>query len=404
MTPMNVDEAQIAEIVQELRETGVYVDPSMDRTLPAAFQAELREQVAESKVPVYVAMVPIERTDPSFHGDHELFAGVLHGDLGEDGVFLVYSELFGKVDGVAYNVSGDEPYMAWFAATKEHGRDLQQQLTKTITYLNNGKGREVYEKLRAQEEKQEEKREEQGTSTPQPSYDEGSNDTVAAVGATVGVVLLLVGAVFAARRFGRRKQPASTRYVKGKGYVTDRPFELPAATLSMIRQSRDEQLERRAEAAVLALGEAIDRTEMKGNAPVSWQAALDHYDLSRRILDRKHSQADVVGSLVLSERGQQALSAASRGRKWTPEASCYFNPLHGRGSRQVRWGGQTGTATVPACADCARDIEKEREPDDVLDFVVDGGARHYFDLNLEPWSSTGYGALDPDLVSRLFRG
>lgn len=395
---MSIDEATIAEIVAELGDTGVYIDPSMTRQFPPDFQAELREQVAESKVPVHVAMVPVERDDPTFHGDHDLFAGVLHGDLGQDGVYLVYSELLGRVEGVEYGVGG-EPYMAWFAAAKEHDGDLQQQLTKTITYLNNGQGREVYDRLSEQEE-------EQGTSssTWQPQYDEGLNGTVETVGATVGIVLLVVGAVYAARRWGRRKEKGGTRYVKGKGYVTDRPFELPAATLSMIRQSRDEQLERRAEAEVLALGEAIDRTEMKGDAPTSWQAALDHYDLSRRILDGRHSQADVVGALVLSERGQAALSAASRGQKWSPEVSCYFNPLHGRGSRRVRWAGQQGAAQVPACADCARDLERDREPDDVLDFVVDGRARHYFDLDLEPWSSTGYGALDPDLTGRLFRG
>lgn len=396
---MSIDEGTIAEIVAELQDTGVYVDPSLARQLPPAFQTELREQVADSKVPVHVAMVPVPETDPTFHGDHELFAGVLHGDLGEDGVYLVYSEIFGRIDGVEYGLTGREPYMAWFAATREHEGDLQQQLTKTVTYLNNGKGREVYERLSEQ-------REEQGSSssTGQPSYDGGANNAAETVGATVGIVLLIAGAAYAVRRFARRRKKPTARYIKGKGYVTDRPFELPAATLSMIRQSRDEQLERRAEAEVLALGEAIDGTEMKGGAPESWQAALDHYDLSRRILDGEHSQADVVGALVLSERGQAALSAASRGGSWQPEPSCYFNPLHGRSSRKVRWSGASGATSVPACTSCARAIEAGREPDDVLDFVVDGRATHYFDLDLEPWSSTGYGALDPDLTGRLFRG
>ncbi len=38
----------------------------------------------------------------------------------------------------------------------------------------------------------------------------------------------------------------------------------------------------------------------------------------------------------------------------------------------------------------------------MLDLDADGEPRHYFELDVEPWSSTGYGALDPDLPGRLF--
>lgn len=396
---MSIDEATIAEIVRELGSSGVYVDDALAARLPESFQADLRAQVAESAQPVFVVMIPVDRNDPNFHGDDELLAGVVHSDLGRDGVYLTYDQLSDAIDGTGYGTDFGL-HDAWFAARLQHPKDLQNQLTQTITYLNNGKGDEAYERLSAQRRQEQE---ESGTSQPHSPMGDDHGMLDGMVGPGI-IGLLLVGAAVAALRFRRRSSTPAARYVPGKGYVTSRPFELPAATLSMIRQSRDQELERRAERSVLALGEAIDRTEMKGTAEGSWQAALDHYDLSRRILDRKHSQADVVGALVLSARGESALEAARQGRRWSPGRTCYFNPLHGAGSRQVRWQGAAGAAQVPACTSCAAAIADGGEPDDVLDFVVDGRARHYFDLDLEPWSSTGYGAIDSDLTGRLFRG
>ncbi|RYE78085.1 MAG: hypothetical protein EOO74_05860 [Myxococcales bacterium] len=391
---MSIDEAKIAEIVAELKSTGVYVDESMAGRLPPAFQAELRQQVAASEQPVFIAMVPITRDDPDFHGDNGLLAGVLHSDVGEPGVYLTYRDITGSVDGHTYGVDYGL-YDAWFAARKEHPDDLQQQLTQTITYLNNGEGREVYERLREQEDR---------TSTGQPHVGTDGPDVLPVAGWLAAVLVVAgVAAVIVRKSRSRGGRPATT-YVPGKGYVTSRPFELPAATLSMIRQSRDRELERRAEREVLALGEAIDRTEMDGSSSGAWHAALDHYDLSRRILDRRHSQADVVGALVLSGRGRSALAAAQENQQWTPQRSCYFNPLHGAGEKTTQWTGASGSVRVPACAACVRALSRGQEPDDVLDFVVDGRARHYFDLDLEPWASTGYGALDPDLTGRLFGG
>jgi hypothetical protein len=134
----------------------------------------------------------------------------------------------------------------------------------------------------------------------------------------------------------------------------------------------------------------------------SWRAALDHYDLGRRILDRKHSPADAVGAQVLAERGQEALAAALAGKTWTPKAGCFFNPGHGEGRSRGQWRGQHGTIAVPACAACARALGKGQEPKDILDFVVHERVAHYFDLDLGVWSETGYGSLDTDLVQRLF--
>ncbi|HWU32228.1 MAG TPA: hypothetical protein VN108_05095, partial [Marmoricola sp.] len=184
--------------------------------------------------------------------------------------------------------------------------------------------------------------------------------------------------------------------------TTNRPFALPASVLTNIAETRDREREQTLAAEVLALGEAIGATTMGSGAADSWQAALDHYDLARRIMERKHSPADTVGALVLARRGQAALKAAGLGKSWTPDPSCYFNPLHSSGTTTVTWKGERGMVAVPACAPCAASIKAGHEPEDVLDFADHHGRKHYFDLDLGIWSQTAYGSLDVDLVTRLF--
>ena len=52
------------------------------------------------------------------------------------------------------------------------------------------------------------------------------------------------------------------------------------------------------------------------------------------------------------------------------------------------------------CATCRKDLAAGRRPD-ILDVVRDGVPVHYFATDAEPWASTGYGALEPDLLTAL---
>ena len=47
-------------------------------------------------------------------------------------------------------------------------------------------------------------------------------------------------------------------------------------------------------------------------------------------------------------------------------------------------------------------VRKHREPD-FLDLPVGDTVVHYVDVDTEaePWASTGYGSLDPDLLARV---
>ncbi|WP_235735474.1 hypothetical protein [Nocardioides alcanivorans] len=110
----------------------------------------------------------------------------------------------------------------------------------------------------------------------------------------------------------------------------------------------------------------------------------------------------MVGALVLTQRGEHALVAARAGRAWEPIRTCFLNPLHGRADRerQVEWQGRT--LDVPMCTACRTALQKKKVPD-ILDVVRRGEPRHYFETGVEPWSSSGYGSLEPDLLKLLSR-
>ena len=204
------------------------------------------------------------------------------------------------------------------------------------------------------------------------------------------LVIAVLGALgwTAIRRIGRRgKQP-------------DTPQPLPPSAMTRIRQAHDRRLGERARADLLALGEAIDATEIgPDHDRTSWQAALDHYDAARRFLDPDPGRdvLDVVGAIVLASRGQAALAAASRGKDYEPTAPCFLNPLHGNAtsSRSIELDGRA--IKVPLCAECRAALTKARIPD-ILDVERGGRPLHYFETTDEPWASSGYGALEPDLL------
>ena len=226
-----------------------------------------------------------------------------------------------------------------------------------------------------------------GSSSASDAEDSGGGNAVG-VGAVVGVVVALaaVAAVWRVRRARRRT------------------FSLPASVIAHVREAHDDRLEEQARAEVLALGEAIDAEDVDpSDEPVAWQAALDHYDGAKRVLSRGGGEPevlDVVGAIVLARRGTRALADANAGREFIPAPLCYLNPLHAapRGSSKVETGGRR--VEVPLCAACQKDLQGGRAPD-VLDVERRGRAVHYFDTDAEPWASTGYGTLKPDLVERL---
>ncbi len=385
-----IDEELLAQIERELGRDGVWVSPGLRKEVPPGLEAHLEAAVAEATTPTYVTLVELDSRDPLTSGDSEELAGVIRDDTGRTGIYVGMAPTYGDEPEFRLQLQSFPEdvglYRAAAVAALEHPDDLGQQTLRVLDLLESGDAERLYEELDPDDV---------ASLNGSTSGEEGL-DAGAVTGLVAGALLVLAGVALAVRRLRRRPVAPPT--------PTSAGFTLPRAVLSTVRAAEDRRNEVRANTEVLALGEAIDEAELDprhSQALPAWQAALDHYDVARRILDRRHSPADVVGAIVLAERGRAALDAAVRGRGWSPSSGCYFNPLHHGPAAPVRWRDGQTTVRVPACAACARALAADQEPPDVLDFVVEGRPAHYFRLDLGPWSSTGYGSLDPDLLGRL---
>ncbi|WP_210648931.1 hypothetical protein [Nocardioides sp. SYSU D00065] len=379
---MDITDATIAEIEEELGGDGVWVDPGFARAhdISAADEARMEEAVASTEhAELKVVLVEVDSDDERFQGSFSSLTAWMQDTRGGDATYVgweVWSEPHLTV--VTYGQQPDPIYVA-SVADHEHPDDLVSQVVEVGELLDSGRAEEIWHEVPSDERYS-------------WTADEGMQASEwAAVG---GGVVLLVGAVVLARRALRRRRSAG--------------FVLPTTVLHTVRAAEDRRLRQQAEAEVLALGEAIGLGEPSGSASslAAWQQALDHYAAARSILSQAAAPADVVGALVLARHGESARAAAQQPEAdaWEPPVRCWFNPLHEGPTTEVTWRDDAREVDVPACAACARDVRAGREPDDVLDFIEGERTVHYFRLDLGAWSRTGYGALDRDLLGALRAG
>ncbi|MBS44832.1 MAG: hypothetical protein CMH83_17030 [Nocardioides sp.] len=393
-----IDETTLAELEAELARDGVWVSPGLRQEVTAAEEAQIEAAVAAQPGPTYVVLAELDYDDPLTSGRFEQLAGVVRDDTGLTGTYLGLEASYGsegyRLGAHAFPDEYDL-YQAVAVAAAEEPDDLAAQTLRAVDLLRTDEAETLYEQQR-------ESGGAGGSGGPGPGGDAGSGALLPVTGALLVAVLLVVGWVRRSRRRGTTPAP----HARGGA------FTLPEAVVRSVREAEDRRQESLAQEAVLSLGEAIDAADLEPVRPRglgAWQAALDHYDVARRILDRRHSPADVVGALVLARRGSEALAAGRRNRSWTPTPGCYLNPLHdpatdGRGRvRRARWGSGGASVEVPVCSPCGDALARGDRPSDVLDFVVDGKPVHYLELDLGPWSSTGYGSLEPDLLGALLR-
>ena len=366
------DEVPLKRIEKALQDDGVWVSPDLRSDISKADEQRIVKAVDEAKEDVYVAMVDVPYDDPMFHGDVESLFTIVGDDTGLQGWFIGMENYEKPAVTV---VGGDDDFYAAQAAEARHPDDLADQVVDAIGLIDDGNALEVYNRL-----------EKSGAVGTQPQSDDSELSTGVIIGFVIAALVVVVGVVLFVR--GRKRL---RREKEG--------FALPTNVMSTVREAERLQRAKQAKDGLLRLGERIDAATMTG-ASDAWQATLDHYELARRTFDGSTAPADVVGVIVLVERGNDALDAALAGREWSPARTCYFNPMHGAAVCSAVWGGDDGV-DVPCCAACADALSTGATPTDILDFVDDGTPRHYFSLDLEPWSGTGYGALDADLIGRL---
>lgn len=403
-------QAQLDEIHAALVRDGYYVHPALEGSFTPGQLGEITAALRAAEQPTYVVAYPFADND-AFGGNGADLLARLHATHPDPGVYLTtttrltrgdYSSI--DLEGRQYDVPGEEDGDVDFTTLGTVGLedlpDLGSAFLRALELL----AADPAEVDRAFDEALEQSRADDTTSsTTQPSGgspDDGGPDPTGLV--VAGVVLAVLAAAAGAALTRRRRD----RHAARPGRST---YALPASAMERIRVAHDRRLTAQAEDELLRLGTAVDEGEIEETDDrASWQAALDHYDGARRLLERPRTEdgggrvLDVVGALVLARRGHEALSAARHGRRWTPTTTCFLNPLHGTATA-TRSIDARGGLDAPLCAACRKDLQAGRAPD-VLDVEVDGDARHYFETDVEPWASTGYGALGGDLVAALHRG
>ncbi|MDF9715637.1 hypothetical protein INN71_07875 [Nocardioides sp. ChNu-153] len=405
-------EDELTAVITALDETGLYVAPSAAPMLTPDEVAAVTENLATLEAagaPVYVVVADLQGQD--FAGDMDNLLVSVHDETGGDGLYLgtdwFYEPAYVEENGGPEYTLTEQQWGTSVAlpdtfdaldvdvVEPELGPALVRLTDALVSYATTS---EQTEWLDYQEEVRETREESYAQS---PSADGDGLGTGATAGILLGGVLLVALVVRAVRR-----RPSSAGAPAGT--ARDGAFVLPPSALELVRSARDAGVVGRARDELLALGEAVDAAELtpRGDA-AAWQSALDHYDAARRVLRPEDPTDDVplldgVGGLVLAQRGRAALTAALRGRAYSPTPPCLLNPLHGPGEnvRDVEVAGERLHA--PLCNRCRRDLKKGARPE-ILDVMVDGRPRHYFESGVEPWASTGFGALQPDLVGAVHR-
>lgn len=370
---------QIAQIIAGIADDGVYISPKLVSVSPGQ-EAQIVANVANSQTPIFAIGLPLDSGDV-YGGDGEQVAALVVDRTHQDGIYLVAGRDGSLgMNAVAYGSNSQGLWeIAWVA--KQQAPDNQgQQLVIATDLIRSGEGHKVFNKLWA-------KREKDTTTSTATSDSDGSPSTVIAVS---GIVLAIAILGWLLHRWTnavrRRRDRGLTRTV-----------------LERVANARNDEWRAQADAELLAFSARINRSEITAQSSTdAWRTALDHYDAARHVLDRSTTTADTVGALVLLERGNAALAAAIAGNEFAPSTPCYFNPFHGITSKTVTWGAGQRKVTVPVCNACRLAVRKKREPE-FLDLAIDGKSVHYYDSKAEPWASTGYGALNTDLIGMLKR-
>lgn len=384
------------EIADALRRSPVYVDDAYETALPPDRQQELVAQIEDTGLPLYVVAVPLTTGD-AFGGDPRQLAGAVHDRLGRDAVILTTSDFADALEGWEWPHGKHQAGPAAAAVLHlDEMRDagLGARLAKAVEIVAAGNGDEVYEQAT------EDVRTPTPTPTPATETPAGAEDTEGAGGGTggsVGTVALIAAAavvltVLAGLLLVRRR-----RVTGGPA-----PFAFPRAVFAAATAADEADLRRRAEAEVVALGEAAQGHPHDAD-PAGLRRALDAYAAAGTVLDAARGRADLAGVLALVLEGRDALQGSR-----TAQPLCFFNPLHGRGARRLKWRplGRRDHLRVSACAACTTAVQTRRAPE-VLTERVDGRDLPYFEVPAERslWAATGYGSLVSNpLAARVARG
>lgn len=397
---MRINDKTLHRIERSLGRDGIWVEPNLAKKFPPRLERKIERAVDGAKPKVYAVLVTVPKRHPVYHGSLEKLIKNVRPEVGP-GIYVGVDRKL-QLSVTSYGSGSDQDaFFASEVARREHPGDIAAQVLAASRLVASGDARSAYRELTKpsppenpkpvkREPVAEPAEESPSTATATAAASSGDDDgggPWVTIGIGVVLALVVVGVVVALLVRRRRS-----------GQVTDAGGLVPVHAITNALRRRHHR--RRARRDVAALGRRLEAASVPADGE-AFRAAIEHHTVARRIIDGPHSHADAVGVIVLAMRGGDALDSAIAGGSWKPTAPCYLNPLHGWSDRHVSWRGAVGGLELPACKECADTIDAGRMPDDVLDFVHRGRPRHYFALVLEPWTSTGFGSLDTDLLPLL---
>lgn len=315
----------------------------------------------------------------SFDGDPSVLAGVVHDRLARRSLILITMDDFG--DALAGWEWPDDRHQARDAVSAVGFLDQMQnaglgdRVDKAVDLIAQGDGTKVYQQATADLD---------GSPTP-AARAAGHNGSLSGGGSGLVVVPAVVGALLVAGGgFWLLRRRRAARAVS--------PFAFPQAVFAADEAADEEAIRRRAEAGMIALGEAVEDADPRSRPGL--RGALDAYAAAGKVLDGARGIPDLAGVLALVAEGRDAYE----GRPGALPL-CLFDPLHGRAERRIGWCplGRRGTLDVAACGECARAVGEHRAPRVLTDVTRQGHRVPYFEVAPADsvWAATGYGSLVP---------
>lgn len=363
-------------IANALRASPVYVDEAYADAVPPSRQRQLADRIRRTGLPIKVVLTPFTKGD-AFDGDSDVLAGIVRDRLPDQRELVLITSDSDFPD----SLRGYE----WPAGTHQAGRavaatgfldemrdaGLADLTAKAVDLVAEGKGEQRYEEATR----------DLGRSAPPTKAGSGAGSESGSGSGSgwwplIGVPVLALTAL-AARAVlvrSRKRSPA-----------------VPQLVFATARAADEAGLRRRAEAEVLALGEATREADVATTPGL--QQALDAYAAAGKVLDEARGLPDLAGALALAQEGRDALT----GSPGLP--LCFFNPLHGRAALRSGWRplGRRDRLDVAVCGACADALRDRRAPEVLTDTDENGRTVPYFEVpaRRSAWAATGYGSLMP---------
>ena len=311
--------ATIDSVAASLRSDSVYNDPAAENALTAGQADDLRAQIADTGLPIFIAVVPASMAASA--GGPDALLRSLRDTVGRNGVYaIIAGNAFraGSTSGSVTSIADDA-----FAAQSSAGpyAVLEAFVAGVDEYYSSGSG---------------------SSGTSSTSSSGGS--------AFSGLIILLVIALIAGLVIF---------------FVVRRSRRTKARELAQMRAVLDED--------VTSLGERLgsfDLTDprLDDAGRVDLQKALDSYSRASDAASTAKSDVDVTRATSELQEGRYALACVEARMDGRPlpqhRPPCFFDPRHGPSVTDVMWASPGGAAhPVPACAACSAALQAGGAPE-----------------------------------------